>query len=103
MDQRYKEVYKEVQRLRNRVQDLFDAPAHRLAQTIRNEVQRLEDEIEMSKAPRALEDRIKIIQRHLLVASEGGDNLIMNVEHADHLHNTFEDLRVKFRRMPHYN
>ncbi|HTE57523.1 MAG TPA: hypothetical protein VK694_02175 [Verrucomicrobiae bacterium] len=99
MDQRYKELHKEVQKLRSKVQGLLDAPAHRLAQTLKTEVQRLEDEVEMSRAPRALEDRVKLIQRHLAVASEGGDNLIMNVEHADDLHNIFEDLRGKLRRI----
>lgn len=99
MDQRYKELHKEVQKVRSKVLGLLDAPAHRLAQALKTEVQRLEEEIEMSKAPRALEDRTKLIQRHLALASEGGDNLIMNVEHADHLHNVFEDLRGKFRRM----
>jgi hypothetical protein len=57
----------------------------------------------MSKAPRALEERVKGIQKHLKAAAEGGDNLIMNIEHAPHLHDVFEDLRTTFRRMPHYN
>jgi hypothetical protein len=102
MDQRYKELYKEVQKLRYKLQDLLDEPGHRLAQTLKVEVQRLEDEMEMSKKPRSLEDRVKTIQRHLVTAQEGGGNTIMNVEHADYLHDAFEDFRMHLRRMPHY-
>jgi len=102
MDQRYKDIYREVQKLRYKVQDLLDEPGHRLARTLRDEVQRLEDEIEMSKKPRSLEDRVKTIQRHLVLAGEGGENRIMNDEHADLLHDAFEDLRRSLRRFPHY-
>jgi hypothetical protein len=102
MDQRYKETYREVQRLRFKVQDLLDDPAHRLARVLRDEVQRLEDEIEMSKKPRSLEDRVKVIQRHLVAAEAGGDDRIMDAEHADFLHDAFEDLRRTLRRLPHY-
>jgi hypothetical protein len=102
MDQRYKDIYKEVQKLRHKFQDLVDEPAHRLARAIKDEIQRLEDEIEMSKKPRSLEDRVKIVQRHLAAAGEGGANAIMNAEHADYLHDAFEDLRRTLRRFPHY-
>ncbi|HTE22416.1 MAG TPA: hypothetical protein VK674_05250 [Candidatus Limnocylindria bacterium] len=102
MDQQYKDIYREVQRLRYKLQDLLDDPAHRLARTLRDEVQRLEDEIEMSKKPRSLEDRVKLIQRQLVAAGDGGANRIMDIEHADFLHDAFEDLRRTLRRFPHY-
>ena len=102
MDQRYKDIYREVQKLRFKVQDLLDDPGHQLARALRAEVQRLEDEIEMSKKPRSLEDRIKLVQRHLVVAGEGGTNRIMDRQHADLLHDAFEDLRRTMRRFPHY-
>lgn len=102
MDQRYKELYKEVQKLRYRLQDRLDDPSHRIAQTLKAEVQRLEDEMEMSKKPRSLEDRIKVIQRHLVTAQDGPNTVVMNVEHADELHDAFEDMRMALRRLPHY-
>lgn len=102
MDQRYKGIYQEVQKLRFKVQDLLDDHAHALAQSLKREVQRLEDEMEMSKKPRSLEDRIKVIQRQLVTAGSGGENRIMDIEHANLLHDAFEDLRRTLKRMPHY-
>jgi hypothetical protein len=102
VDQRYKDIYREVQKLRHKLQDLVDDPGHQLARRLKDEIQRLEDEIEMSKKPRSLEDRVKVIQRHLVAAGEGGGNAIMNIDHADFLHDAFEDLRRGLRRFPHY-
>lgn len=100
MDQAYKELYKDVQRLRFKIQDFIDDHAHDLAQSLKREVQRLEDEMEMSKSPRSLEDRIKGIQRNLLAAQDDGK--AMSPGHADELHDRFESLRMSLRRLPNY-
>jgi hypothetical protein len=100
MDKAYKDIYRDVQRLRFKLQDLIDDHAHALAQTLKNEIQRLEDEIEMNKKPRSLEDRIKSIQRQLVAVGDNGQ--VMNMEHADQLHDRLEDLRRALRSLPHY-
>jgi hypothetical protein len=97
MDKAYKEAYKEVQSLRFKLQDYLDDHAHAIAQSLKREVQRLEDEMEMSKSPRSLEDRIKGIQRQLQSAQGA-----MSVEHADWLHDRFESLKMSLRRLPNY-
>lgn len=102
MDKNYTVFYREVQNLRFKLQDLLDDRNHPIAQTLRNEVQRLEDEMEMSKRPRALEDRIKSIQQHLSRVQSDNQVNIMNVEHADMLHDRFEGMRMNLRRLPNY-
>lgn len=100
MDKAYKDIYKQVQSLRLKVQDLLDDHTHQLAQSLKREVQRLEDEIEMNKSPRSLEDKLKGIQR--LLQTIENDTKIMNAHHADMLHDRFEDLRMTLRRFPNY-
>jgi len=102
MDAQYKIIYRDVQNLRFKVHDLLDDRAHPVAQALKNEVQRLEDEMEMSKKPRSLEDRIKAIQQHLAHAKTSAEINIMNVEHLDFLHDRFEDMRRGLRRLPNY-
>ena len=100
MDKSYKDIYKEVQRLRFKIQDMIDDNSHQLAQALKRDIQRLEDEIEMSKSPRSLEERIKGIQRTLIAAGES--NQVMNQSHSDMLHDIFEDMRMALRRFPNY-
>ena len=100
MDEQYKHLYKEVQQLRHKLHDLIDDQAHQVARTLKDEVQRLEDEMEVSKKPRSLEDRIKSIQRNLEHAKR--DSRLMDVRHASMLDDKFDDLRMSLRRLPNY-
>lgn len=100
MDKAYKDLYKEVQKLRFKIQDMLDDHAHQLGQSLKRDIQRLEDEMEMSKNPRVLEDRIKGIQRTLVAVGE--NDQVMDHHHSDMLHDIFEDMRMKLRRFPNY-
>jgi len=100
MDAQYKELYREVQSLRHKVHDLIDDHAHALARTLKDEVQRLEDEIEMNKKPRSLEDRIKSIEQYLEHARR--DSQFMDTHHVVMLHDKFKDMRMDLRRLPNY-
>lgn len=102
MDQQYKHLYQEVQRLRFKLHDLLDDHRHPLAQTLKQEVQRLEDEMEMSKRPRSLEDRIKGIQQHLRRAQNDNQIDIMDIRHIDFFDDSFEGMRMNLRRLPNY-
>lgn len=102
MDAQYKQLYKEVLNLQHKLHDLLDDHAHPLAQALKNEVKRLEDELEMSKKPRSLEDRIKTIQQHLDRVKNQGEQAIMDIHHADLLRDRLEDFRMDLRRLPNY-
>ena len=102
MDQNYKNFHRDVRNLRFKLHDTLDDHRHAMAQSLKNDVQRLEDELEMGKKPRSLEDRIKGIQQVLKRVGDRGENLIMNVEHADFFHDRFEDMRMSLRRLPNY-
>ena len=102
MDAQYKHLYQEVRNLRHKVHDLIDDHAHAVARALKDEVQRLEDEMEMSKKPRSLEDRIKSIQHHLEKARSDSQINIMDVRHAAMLDDRFDDLRMSLRRLPNY-
>jgi len=102
MDAQYKQLYREVQGLRHKVHDLIDDHAHAIARALKDEVQRLEDEMEVSKKPRSLEDRIKSIQHHLERAKNDSQASVMDVRHAVMLDDRFDDLRMSLRRLPNY-
>lgn len=101
MDAQYKHLYQEVRNLKHKLQDLIDDHSHELARALKNEVQRLEDEMESSKKPRSLEDRIKSIQQHLDRAKNDQQG-VMDVRHVNMLDDKFDDLRMGLRRLPNY-
>lgn len=98
MDKAYKELYKDVQRLRYKLQDFLDDPAHNIAQSIKRDIQRLEDEMEMSKSPRSLEDRAKGIQNQLQSLTDQ----VMDKRHADEIHDGLDELRRGLKSLPNY-
>jgi hypothetical protein len=101
MQQPYQPIYKRVRDLEYRIQDILDKPTHPLAVKLRTEAKRLEDEFEMDKKPRSLEDRIKSII-HILEEMEHNGEHIMDIEHAQELHHAYEHMQMDMRRLPNY-
>ncbi|HEX3568381.1 MAG TPA: hypothetical protein VHT70_01760 [Candidatus Saccharimonadales bacterium] len=101
MDASYQPLYKQVRNMEFRVHDALDRPQDGDAQSLVREVKRLEDEMEMAKSPRSLEDRIKSIQEMLwqVRSREGG---YMSVDDADEFWHIFEDMRRMLRSLPNY-
>lgn len=89
-------VYKKVQNLHNRFKDAVDEPQAAIATSLRNDIQRLEDEIEMKKNKGTLEDRVKDIIRKL--ESHRNDSF-MSHDDVKFLIDRFDDLRQEIRKL----
>lgn len=89
-------LYKEIVRFQSRVKDWTDDPSHHLAQTLKQEVQRLEDEAQVRKNPRSLEDRVKSIIRML---EKVGEDDVMSHHHVEELIEQCEDFRKDLRKL----
>lgn len=90
------DVYKEIVSLQHRCRDYIDDPASSAARSLEQEVQRLEDEAQVQKNPRSLEDRVKNIIRLL---RQAGDEKAMSPHHADELIDRCEDLRRELQKL----
>lgn len=90
------QLYKEIVAFQFKVNDRIDDPSHNLSRQLKQEVQRLEDEAQVRKNPRSLEDRVKNIIRILENAFE---TEIMSNHHISDLVNQCEDLRHKLRKL----
>ena len=101
MDPTYQPLYNQVLDMEFRVKDALDDPSHSGAQNLRNELKRLEDEFEMHKTPRALEERVVSIKR-ILEGPRSAHNSFMSVDDAVSFYDDFEDMRRAIRALPSY-
>lgn len=77
--------------------DLLDYPQMSSAQTLKREIQALEDDLQVKKNPLTIESRVKNII-HLL-EGEAKAQRIMNYEHLEMFRHYFEHLRDSLREM----
>lgn len=101
MNPTYQPLYNQVRNLEFKVKDALDDPTSSAAQALRNELQRLEDEFEMHKTPRALEERVLSI-KHMLETPRSTENSYMSVDDAVTFYDDFEDMRRAIRKLPSY-
>ncbi len=101
MDATYQPLYNQVRNMQFKVKDALDDPGARGAQALRNGLQRLEDEMEMHKAPRALGERVISI-KEILTEPPSRDNSWMSVGDAVSFYDDFEDMRRAIRALPSY-
>ena len=101
MDPTYQPLYNQVRNLEFSVRDALDDPGNAGAQSLMKELKRLEDEFEMRKTPRELENRIASIKR-MLERPRSTPNSYMSVQDAVAFSDIFEDMRRAIRRLPSY-
>lgn len=89
------DVYKQAVNMQFKFRDYLDDGGHYLANTLKSDIQRLVDEIEMKKNPRTLEDRVKGIMRRL---EEAEGSSMMSLHHIDELLDRCEDMRQALRK-----
>ncbi len=89
-------LYKQIVAFQFKVKDYTDDPSHHVAQSLKQEVQRLEDEAQVRKNPRSLEDRVKRVIR---ILEEAGEAEVMDHHHAEELIERCEDFRQDLRKM----
>jgi len=90
------QIYKEALRFENKLKSYVDDWSHAIAQSLRRDMQRLLDEIEMKKNPRSLEDRVRSIRRQLDSLT---DDIVMDHRHCDDLKGHTDDLIQALRRL----
>src|ERR1700754_4809167 len=65
MDSMYEPYWQQAMQLRHQTHDMIANHEHPMARSLHTETIRLVDDIERNRAPRAIEDRIKVIQHQL--------------------------------------
>lgn len=91
------DLRKQVISMQHKIKDLLDEPGHAAAGRLTNEVQGLEDDLQIEKNARTIEDRTKRIIR--LLQGEAKDARIMDYEHLQMLEDWFEGLRRKLQKL----
>lgn len=101
MDQYYHPLYEHVTELQNRFHDTVSDRSHPMASVLDREMHNLRTDLQTTKNPRTIEDRIKVIQHQLLEMKVQGTDL-MSHDHVDYLHHGYEQARQNVRQFPHY-
>ena len=90
------QLYKEIVNFQRKCNDYIDVPSHQIAQSLRQEVQRLEDDAQVRKNPESIEQRLKQVIRLL---EEAGKHQVMSTHHADEMVDIGEDLRRELQKL----
>ena len=101
MDSIYEPYWHEAMELKHQTNDMINDHSHPMAQVLHHETSQLVEDIEMARKPRAVEDRIKQIQRQLIEVRAQG-SAVINTSHNESLHHSYGQLRERVRKLPHY-
>jgi len=97
----FEHLYHEIEDLEHRVHDSMDKPQDHMAEDLHRQIIALQDDIESSRNPRDLENRMKQIQSLLDRARHTPDSY-MSISDADRYWRIFEQLRLSLRKFPNY-
>jgi len=89
------EIYKQAVDMQHKTRDYLDQDGDPAAVQLKNEVQRLTDEIEARKNPRSIEDRLKSIIRQLEALADP----VMSAGHVDDLRDRCLDMQQDIRKL----
>lgn len=89
-------LYKEIVTFQSRVNDQIDDHSHAIAKNLKQEIQRLEDEAQVRKNPRSLENRVKQIIR---ILEQAGHAEVMSHNHVHHFIEECEQFRRKLQKL----
>lgn len=99
----YQPFHKQALDLQYRFHDIVDNPSSPQAQVLQHEIHQLAEDIESEKHPRAIEDRVKTIQRQLIeVRAQQPQSQFMSPEDNHFMHHSYEQMREGIRRLPNY-
>lgn len=101
MDPSYKPIHQQADRLFHKYLDIVDDKSDALASSAQHEIKEVVELIEMNKAPRAVEDRIRQVERMMEKVRSGGSRMMTPEDAAFMLHQ-YEELRKQLRRLPNY-
>lgn len=89
-------LYKQILTFQNKVKDYTDEPQSPAGQTLRQAVQRLEDDAQVRKNPRSIEDQVK---RVIHALEHAGKEKAMSWHHVNYLVEQCEEFRGDLRKM----
>lgn len=101
MSPQYAQLYREAKELEHRTHDSTDNHGDRNAENLERQIIALQDDLEVTRKPRDLENRIKQIQSILEIARHNPGQF-MSIPDADRYWRIFEDLRLSLRKFPNY-
>lgn len=89
-------LYKQILAFQHRSNDYIDDPTHHVATSLKQAVQRLEDDVQVKKNPHSVEGQIKRVLQLLEKASEDS---VMSHHHADELIKQCEEFIQDLRKL----
>jgi hypothetical protein len=89
-------LHNEIIAFQRRVNDHLDDPSHPIAQSLRQEVQCLEDDAQTNKNPRSVENRVKQVVQLL---EKAGEEKVMSSGHADEMIDQCEEFIQELRKL----
>lgn len=101
MEDYYKPFHQQAIDLQYKFHDSLNDANHPMAHVLAHEIRQLTEDIQSGKHPRAVEDRIKIIQ-HQLVEARAQGNTVLDYNHNQNFHHNYEYMRGGIRQLPHY-
>lgn len=101
MDQNYKAIHQQADKLFYKYKSIVDDKTDHLANEAEHEIKEIVECIEMNKAPRMIEDRIRGVQK-MMEQVRAGRSQMMTPEDAALLIREYEHLREQLRRLPNY-
>lgn len=101
MDARYAPLQKQADQLRYRMQDVVNKNAHHLGNQLVQVARDVMEDLECSKAPRAVESRIEQLKR-LLGHFRANASDVISPQAAQTMYDSYEDLRRQLRALPNY-
>ena len=90
------QLHREALAFQSKLQGYIDDHSHNIAQSLKREAQTFEDEVQVNKNPRSIEDRVKNIIRLL---EQARDQEVISHGDATELIRNCEDFREKLRKL----
>lgn len=101
MNPDYKQLHRQADQLFHKYLDIVDDKNDAMANGTQHEIREVIEDIEMSRAPRAIEDRVRHIEQ-MLEKVRAGQSSMMTPQDAALLINQYEQFRAQLRRLPNY-
>jgi hypothetical protein len=90
------QIHKQIMQVQYRCNDWIDDHNAPISRSLKNEVQRLEDEAQVNKNPKSVESRVKSV---IQILEEAGNSGAMSSNHADELIDQFDHIVQQLRKL----
>jgi len=101
MNPAYKQLHQQAMNLFNKYMNIVDNKSDPMANGTQHEIREVVEDIEMSRTPRAIEDRVKRIEQMLDRCRQGNSQMMTPQDAASLIHD-YEQFRQQLHRQPNY-